>query len=482
MYDAKRTLIAALLLGAAGDYLIRGMPLGINVLVGILLCLGAAAALFRKAEPMLFGAVGALAAASGIAWRDSPTLVAVDMLLVVLFLGFLTLRARGVRETATGIMRAGAAMIYSAMLAAAGTFQVFLADVKWKELRPGTSARRGLVLLRGIAIAFPLLFIFTVLLTSADPAFAGILGNIFDFEIPEFFGHIVVTLILTVAVAGFLRSMLVPNELPNIPRPSFLHLGAAETNIGIGLIDALFALFVGVQLRYFFGGAALVKVAPKLTYAEYARKGFFELVAVAALVVPLLLVAEWLMRKDDHRSVLTMRILSLVQIALVFVMLVSAYRRMQLYVDEFGLTELRVYTTAVMFWLAALLAWFAATVLTGNRPRFFLGTVVSGLIVVIALHVINPDLLIVRTNMRHAADGKRPFDYGYVTQLSADAAPALIPVANQPCVALRLLWMEKNFQSQDWRSWNISRSAAHQLLGPMRARLEETSKGCTPDH
>ena len=37
--------------------------------------------------------------------------------------------------------------------------------------------------------------------------------------------------------------------------------------------------------------------AGEFTYAEYARRGFFELVAVAALVLPLLLCAHWLVRR-----------------------------------------------------------------------------------------------------------------------------------------------------------------------------------------
>jgi len=446
-----KILATALLLGITGDLLLRTMPYGVNVPLWTILFLAAAAYVLGQPRAMLFGATGALIAACGIAWRSSPPLVALDLLLLLFFLAFLSLRARGVREWATGIATAGAALVMSAGLSIAGIFQVFFADMPWRTLQPGRATRRLLVVVRGFLIAFPLLLIFIALLTSADAAFASIMSEFFTLDIRRIISHTAFTIAITLPVAGFLRSTLLGPALPDIPRPSLLHLAAGETNVAIGLIDILFASFVAVQLRYFFGGAALVKLAPKLTYAEYARRGFFELVAVAALVVPLLLVAEWLIEKDN---MLTFRILAFAQVLLIFVILVSAYRRMQLYVDEFGLTELRLYTTAFMFLLAALLAWFAVTVLTGHRQQFFIGAIVSGLIVVIVLHAINPDALIVRTN----ASRKRALDVTYLRFLSDDAVPALAKVLPaQACVGRKF--------TDDWRSWNVSRAAAAHVCG-----------------
>lgn len=447
-----KILATALLLGVAGDLLLRAMPLGINVPLWTLLLLAGVAWITRDPRSMLLGGVGALIVSTGMAWRDSHPLNALDFLLLLVFYAFLSLRSRGVREWATGIMAAGAALVMSALLTASGIFQLIFTEVKWREMRPGVAVRRTLVVLRGFLIAFPLLLIFIALLTSADPAFASIMQNLFNIDMPEIIGHVLFTLVIAVPVAGFLHALITPRSLPVVERPSWFHLAAAESNIAIALVDILFAGFVAVQLRYFFGGAALVEVAPHLTYADYARRGFFELVAVVAIVIPTLLAAEWLIESGGRK---TFRILALAQVLLVFVILVSAYRRMQLYVDNFGLTQLRLYTTAFMFLLAALLAWFAATVLTGRRERFFIGAVVSGLIVVIVLHAINPDALIVRTNVTH----KRPLDVGYLTSLSADADPELV-AAHLPCT-------KRNRRvTGDWRSWNYSRDVADAVCTP----------------
>ena len=65
------------------------------------------------------------------------------------------------------------------------------------------------------------------------------------------------------------------------------------------VVDLLFLAFVLVQFRYLFGGAELVRGLTGMSYADYARRGFFELVAVAALSLPLLLLADWWL---DHRD------------------------------------------------------------------------------------------------------------------------------------------------------------------------------------
>ena len=239
---------------------------------------------------------------------------------------------------------------------------------------------------------------------------------------------------------------------------------------------------MAVQFRYFFGGETMVRTAASLSRSEYARRGFFELVTVVALVVPMLLIAEWLIVKTDARAVNRFRVAAAVQVLLVLVIAGSAWQRMALYRNVFGLTELRVYTTAFMLWLAVILIWLSVTVLAGHRERFFAGAAISAYAALFILHAINPDALIVRTNAGRAAVGDRPLDTTYATRLSTDATPALITAlpalgTDGPCAARTILDADAH-RPASWTSWNWSRSRAHAAVAEHRQELVQQAMRC----
>lgn len=269
-----------------------------------------------------------------------------------------------------------------------------------------------------------------------------------------------------------------------------LSLGATEVGVVLGLLNLLFLAFVVVQARYFFGGASVVESSGGLmTYSEYARRGFFELVWAAALLLPLLLAAHWLLRKERAADERAFRVLAAGLIALMFVIMVSAAGRMRLYQSEYGLTELRLYTSAFMGWLALVFVWFALTVLRGRRERFMRGALAAGLLVTGALHVVNPDDLIVRTNASTVRQA-RTFDACYAASLSADAVPALLDAL--PALTERerrhvseALLRRWSGGDADWRTWNLSRSAARHAVGLRRealraAQTSEPAQVCGP--
>ena len=138
---------------------------------------------------------------------------------------------------------------------------------------------------------------------------------------------------------------------------------------------------------------------------------------------------------------------------------------MSLYVDAYGLTQSRVYALAVLGWTAGALACFAATVLRGRAERFSFTALVAALVVLGTLNVINPDAIVVRTNVARAREGAE-LDAAYLASLSADAVPALVAVQagleDQPaCTILdALVPQEGSGPEPDWRSWNLSRARA----------------------
>ena len=258
-------------------------------------------------------------------------------------------------------------------------------------------------------------------------------------------------------------------------------LGIVEVGVVLGLLDLLFFSFVAVQLGHFFGDAQHVVTSAGLTFSDYARRGFFELVWVALLALPLLLAAHWLLRKENRAHERVFRVLAGAMVALLFVIMASGLWRMRLYQQAYGQTELRLYTTALMFWLGAVFVWFALTVLRGRRERFACGALVAWLVCLGSLHLVNPDDVIVRTNVAqaHALRRVERFDSDYAVSISADAAPALVELLpemtarDRAHVAARLTTWLDPARTGDWRSWNYSRWRARQLAGENEAALRE---------
>jgi hypothetical protein len=475
--------------GALGDVLLRATPWGVNLFVWIaVLTASVATVMFLNRVESCAGnkwlALPLLFFAAAVAWRDSPVLMALNLIGVVVTLAMILMRSQSVKLLAAGVTDYAFSVLVSFINAIGGAGHLIGGYIQWKEIPRDRWTKHLAPVIKGLAIALPLLLIFGRLLASADAAFSDLLSRLFHWDFENIALHCFVAVIIAWAVAGFLRGVVAGKEMKAIngERPEFLWLGVTETVIVLGLLDVLFLSFVAVQFRYFFGGAARVQAVAGLTYAEYARSGFFELVGVAALVLPLLLAAHWLLRKDKARDERVFCVLAELQIALLFVMMVSALQRMRLYQREYGLTELRVYTTAFMGWLAVIFVWFAMTVLRGRRERFAFGAVVTGFIAIGALLVINPDRLIARVNIGQATAG-RNLDAAYVTSLSADAMPELIealPKLNpsQRCeLASQIL--ENNLFAGDpgWRRWNWSRAeAARSLAGNERELLESACK------
>lgn len=501
-------LQAALILGVLGDALLKATPWGLNLLLWMLLFVAASLMLLARWRPnrlsddarLIFPLLVLFAAC--FAWRDSMMLKLLDGLAITLALSLAALRTRAACLRWASIKEHANAICLSAFNLIFGMPTVLLCDVGWKEIPHARWTRHAGAVGRGLLIATPLVLLFGGLLMAADAVFEGFINHAFNINAEVVLSHVGLTIIFAWIAGGFLRGALNEqdavlvdsrdagllshnltgacqvnqserNSSDKCDSPlSHRHVSLSIVEIGVvlGLLDLLFLAFVTVQIRYFFGGAALVQATSQLTYSEYARRGFFELVWVTALVLPLLLIAHWLLRKENAIHERIFRVLAGAQVALLFVIMASAACRVRLYQREYGLTEQRFYTLVFMAWLAAVFIWFVWTVLRGARERFSCGALVAGFAVIGLLHVVNPDATIVRVNISHAERWGRGFDASYAASLSADAVPALassLPAMSldQRCtVAASLLRRWPESAGADWRTWNWSRREAQEIV------------------
>ncbi len=333
-------LCAALVLGLLGDALLRATPWGLNapLWTGLLALVSLTVARSRRVRLGDEGRwllVPAILFAAALAWRDSPTLVFLNTLAAAVSLGLAATHSRSGRLRLAGVTHYALDLLAAAVAALAGLLPTVASDVGWKEVPRGGAAGHLLAVARRLVIALPLLLLFGCLFVAANAAFEGLVTGFLQWSPASLASHLLLVALWAWLAGGFLRKMLqeTGQAVPAGEARRPLTLGIIEVGVVLGLLDALFLLFVLVQFRYFFGGVEVIRTSGALSYAEYARRGFFELATVATLALPILLLADWALRRESARQERVFRGLAAVLVVLLFVIMASALLRMRLYYE-----------------------------------------------------------------------------------------------------------------------------------------------------
>ncbi len=316
-------------------------------------------------------------------------------------------------------------------------------------------------LARPVLVTTGLLLVFVPLLAGADAAFADLLGS---FTPDEPSGQPVVLFLTvglgTVGAAYLLVSPPKPDATSDLPRT----VARRDWVLPVGALVLLFATFVAVQVNTLFGGDEHVLVTPDLTYADHARSGFWQLLAVTVLTLGVIAVVARLARLDSPTDRRWLRGLLGALSVLTLVIVASALARMWLYQQAYGFTVLRVLVSACELWLGVvyLLVLAAGVRLEGRwLARAVVGT---GFAALIGLAALNPDRFTAERNVdRYQAIGR--IDVWYLAELSDDAVPALAALPGD----LRDCALEfRRVAPDDWRSWNLGRQQARDVLAQVK--------------
>jgi hypothetical protein len=245
------------------------------------------------------------------------------------------------------------------------------------------------------------------------------------------------------------------------------------------LLNLLFAVFNAVQLTVLFGGYEKVLSQTGLTYAEYARQGFWQLLwATLLTLVVIALALHWAPRDGARDRTLVRSVLGTLCL-LTLVVVASALRRMDLYVDAYGLTRLRVSVAAMELWLGLVLVLIMAAGLLGARrlhlPR---AVAVSAAVGVLAFGLLSPDGLVAERNVqRYERTGK--IDIGYLDGLSADAVPALdrLPEPLRSCALVHIA-RDLDADETPWYAVSRAETRAQDILDERGVSV--TGYSCAP--
>jgi hypothetical protein len=454
-------VVSALLAGLLADLAVRsgfGLSGAILVLVVVAVFLVAG----RPSNWQSRGLIGATAVFGGfLAVRTSPWLVPLDVLVVggLLVLGASLARSGSILDLSVSALlaRAAHAVVHGV---AAPAFA--LRGLPWVRSRTGVEqGSTWPAVLRGLSLAVPLLVVLGVLLASSDVLFA----HLFDFlpEVDQTVAHVVLVGLGAWGMAALLR---VAAATPPVSVPQRIPLlGALEATIVLASVIVLFAGFAVTQVVALAGGGHHVVETAGLTYAEYARSGFFQLVAVAAIALAVLLTVDAFTGSPAGRTRRRLVLLSEVVIALTLVVVVSALRRLDLYENAYGLTMLRLYAGVFVGWIGVSLVLLGAWILRARHRAWFpAAAVAAGLAAVLALNVVNPEAVVVRRNVALAQQTGR-FDSTYLSWLSDDAVPEMVRTLPRLSAPLQAIFVDEICSrpprtTKGWAAWNAAHSAA----------------------
>ena len=485
---ARAALGSAIILGFAAERLLFYGPTGPGFVIWVALFGLSAFLIVRQArfewqrETAIATAI-AVSAAVIFAVRASEALHLFAMLVIITAASVPLLRARSFKFGETPLVAQILGLATVGAHAATGVLMLLAG----REVGPILSTKRAhsrvAVAARGALLSVPPLVVFGALFVAADPVFEGYVKNITDFITEDFISRVFVVGVFAWITAGLLRSLL-PRRSPLADLPQIPTVPSGEVTIALGAVTALFLAFVIVQARWLFSGADALAGVAGLTAADYARRGFFELVMASALTLPMLIATDSLVRPATPAARRTLRLLSATLLVLVLIVMVSALQRMSLYTERFGLTESRLYATAFMAWLGVVFAWFIVTTLRGRRNRFAAGPIAAGIVAAFSLAVLNPDALIARVNLERARHGAE-VDIKYLSRLSADAVPQLIRHVNElkpeaRCEMARGLLRHNTKEAPDWRTANYSMVRARDLVSSNAAALTSITKSHCP--
>lgn len=453
---SPRVMLGAAVAGVIGAVAFRINVIGVGypITAAALLVAGLGFSGARPSRAQLVTASGSCALISVAAFRSAGWLVTLCVLL-----GLIVGSSALVRVRTWAGLAIGSIVVFFVPLRAARWTMRGLARLR---VGGGSPARTALV----VGVTSVLVVTFASLFVGADPAYADALNAVVPYRnAGAAVGRVVAFAFVTASTLAATYTARRPPLLDALAPAPAIPLRRWEWAAPLLILDVLFASFVAVQLAVLFGGRRHVLATTGLTYAQYARQGFWQLLAVTALTLALVAVAirkAGRARKADRTIV---RALLGTLCSLTLVIVASAIHRMETYEQAYGFTRLRMFVTGTEFWLGGvlILVLIAGIRMSGSwLPQAVLASLVVAMLM---LAVANPDAYIARHNVARY-DRTGHIDTAYLATLSADAFPALehLPTALRACALRDIASALRATPRDPWYNFNLDRSRARRAL------------------
>lgn len=481
--EIRLLAVLALVAGIIFDYLFYGKAIGVSypLFALVFYCLFWVASHKQISFQISFGwflFIPILLLSAAFAIHSNPMLLALNFVLIPLLLFFQTMllvykRYEG--PSVRCVLRFLGRLLRHIF---DNTPKVFLEIISLAKIADRIAPERRKTfrsIFIGLIISAPLLVIVVALLAEADTVFQNLIVNIlkpleFIGSIP-FAERVGIIGIITVLLFGYLTIVL-KAEVEGGSEAVGRDTGGWDATIVatvLVMVNAVYILFCVIQFTYLFGGEEVIRSIPDYTYAEYARRGFSELIVVTVINLSILLIGLHFTKNDGKldRGVLGLRCLLVLCTAII---LYSAHLRLKLYEEAYGYTYARIFAHT---FIGLLFILFMITFYKLWRRELPLGKafVIAALLIYTTLNYVNVDAIIASKNIdRYFNTGK--IDLDYLQELSYDAIPELTRlsvagdddiVAKKIAEFLRDKGVKLRSESP-WQSYNLSKSRTKRIL------------------
>jgi|GEM_PF-203735 len=271
----------------------------------------------------------------------------------------------------------------------------------------------------GLALGLAVVALVLPLLVAADAGGFGEIGRWlgqFDFEL-NMPALVWVQLVLSLPTSAYIFALVVGNVRRGLARSraitpprdesatGFRFMPSATAVALLGVVNALYLVFILTQLPYFF--AAFGGRLPEgwVSYAQFARQGFFELCVIAVINLAVILGVHFSVEKGESLGRALRTLLGLLPLLSLF-LIGTALSKLWLYIDQFGLTMMRVKPAAVLILLAVVFGGLALA----DRAKFpkLRVSVATGVIIMLAFSWFNVEGMVATYNANRYLAGTLP--------------------------------------------------------------------------
>ena len=348
---------------------------------------------------------------------------------------------------------------YSGLMMIAYVFYPFIHFSAYLKTKPKKSDSKTRYVVLGLLITIPLLCVVLLLLSSADAVFGNLFAHLFDWiTVPA----VVFRIVFLTIFAFFFAYAMICVAIDKVAKEECTVKHQFEPIIAITFNSALtivYLVFCAIQISFLFIGG--MDLPNGMTYAQYARSGYFQLLFVC--IINLILVLFCIKRFREHKI---LNYILLIISCCTFIMIASSAYRMILYISAYRLTFLRVLVMWSLAVLTVLLVGIVITIFKKEFQLFRYCTIVVTLSYLL-LSFSHQDYWIAHYNVN--GQNTSQYDRYYLVDLSADAAPVIMKLYQSdqeeyPELRSYFYDLQEKSSTLNIRTFNLSRWLAGRTI------------------